>query len=337
MASCKPIEFGDIVAHILNDDAEPAAVNGAVLLQLTDDLLDERRRDREGNADTAAARREDRSVHADDLAVQIEGRAAGVAAINRRIDLQIVVGTRSDIAIMRRYDAGGHRAAEAERIADREHPIADARILVRELDMGERFRALDLKQRHIGAWIGADERSRIFVTIVERHRNILGVLNHVVIGDEIAVRRDKEAGALRHRRLRPLLLRTSAVLALTEMLEEVVERAVLRNVRQARNLQVVLRDLGVALNVDADNGRAHFLHKVGEAQRRDAIGGLDGLRRLGDSEAHVMAEREPQRAHGDQRSSRHRKWPAPKLPPARALFGHGTLVMMIYKVTSLLG
>ena len=58
-----------------------------MLLQLTDHFLDKGRGDREGDADTAAGRREDRGVHANDLAVQIEGRAAGVAAVHRRVDL----------------------------------------------------------------------------------------------------------------------------------------------------------------------------------------------------------------------------------------------------------
>jgi hypothetical protein len=36
-----------------------------------------------------------------------------------------------------RDDAGGHGAAETERIADRDHPVADARITIREVDERE--------------------------------------------------------------------------------------------------------------------------------------------------------------------------------------------------------
>ena len=99
-------------------------------LQLGDHFFDERCRDGEGDTDIAAGGREDGGVHADHLAIEIEGRTARIAAVHRRIDLQIVVGAGADVAVMGRDDTGRHRAAEAERIADREHPIADARILV---------------------------------------------------------------------------------------------------------------------------------------------------------------------------------------------------------------
>ena len=56
----------------------------------------------------------------------LNGRAAGVALVHRRIDLdEVVVGAVADVAAARRDDAGGDGAAEAERIADRQHPVAD--------------------------------------------------------------------------------------------------------------------------------------------------------------------------------------------------------------------
>src|SRR5262245_58285313 len=88
-------------------------------------------------------------------------------------------------------------------------------------------------------------------------------------------------------------------MALAEPLEEVVEGVVLGQVRQARDLHVVVGYLGFALNVDADYRRTHFLHEVGKAQRHRPHGGLSrlwglrGLRRLRGREAHVLAEREP--------------------------------------------
>jgi hypothetical protein len=91
-----------------------------------DDRVRKRRRDREADADRSARRRIDRGVDADHLAVHVEHRAARIAAIDRGVGLQeIVVRAGIDVALARRQDAGGHRAAEAERIADRQHPIAD--------------------------------------------------------------------------------------------------------------------------------------------------------------------------------------------------------------------
>ena len=80
-----------------------------------------------------------------------ESRAAGIAFVHRRIDLdEIVIGTGADIAAASRDDAGGDGAAEAERIAHRKHPIADARRSIGELHIGEVF-AVDLDQGEVGA------------------------------------------------------------------------------------------------------------------------------------------------------------------------------------------
>src|SRR5262249_57447527 len=121
------------------------------------DGLHGRRGDGEGDAHRAARRGEHGGIDTDDVAVDVEGRAAGIAFIDRRIDLnEVVVRTRPNVATTGRDDTGSHRAAEAKRIADREHPVADARGLVREADVGEVAAALDLDQGDVGARIGAD-------------------------------------------------------------------------------------------------------------------------------------------------------------------------------------
>src|SRR5260221_3575485 len=78
---------GDFRRHLLDLNAEPAAVNLAVLAQLRDHSLGEVRRDGEADADAAAIRRVDRRVDADHLTLLGEGRAAGVAAIDRGVEL----------------------------------------------------------------------------------------------------------------------------------------------------------------------------------------------------------------------------------------------------------
>src|SRR5262249_13019956 len=142
--------LSDVVAHILDHDAKPAAINRAGRLELTYDLLDQRCGHREGDANITARRREDGGVDADHLAVEIEGGAARVAAVHRSVNLEVVVGARADVAVMGRDDAGRHRAAETERITDGEHPIADAWVLLRELDIRKRLAlGLDLDQRDV--------------------------------------------------------------------------------------------------------------------------------------------------------------------------------------------
>ena len=156
-APLRPVEaeaLGDLVGHGLDVDAEPAAPRLAVLAQLVDDRLGQRRGDGEADADGAAGRRVDRGVDADDLAGQVEHRAAGIAAVDRRVGLEeVVIGAGVDVARARRDDAGGDRAAEAERIADRQHPVADPRLVgIAELHDGSGLVDLDLAAPRDRSW-----------------------------------------------------------------------------------------------------------------------------------------------------------------------------------------
>src|SRR5690606_16713838 len=76
-----------IFVDALDLHAEPAALDGPPVLELCDHRGRLVRGDRKPDADVAAVWREDGGVHADDLALDIEDRAAGITAIDRRIDL----------------------------------------------------------------------------------------------------------------------------------------------------------------------------------------------------------------------------------------------------------
>ncbi len=126
----EPEALGDLVGHRLDPHAEPAAMHGVIglALELGDDRLGERGGDCETDPDRAAGGREDRRIDADDLAVHVEHRPAGIAAIDRGVGLQeIVIGAGVDVALAGRQDARRDAAAEPEWIADRQHPVADAR------------------------------------------------------------------------------------------------------------------------------------------------------------------------------------------------------------------
>src|SRR6185437_12963921 len=118
------------VIDLLDAYADPAAPRLAEFAELRDDLGDALRGDREADADRAARRRDDRRVDADHVAVHVEQRPARIAAIDRGIGLnEIVVGAGIDVAVPRRNDAYRHRTAEAERVANRHHPVADAHLV----------------------------------------------------------------------------------------------------------------------------------------------------------------------------------------------------------------
>ena len=117
--------LGGCVVDVLDAHAEPAAAGFAELAKLFDDRDGGGGRNGEADADRAARGRQDGRVDADDLAVHVEQRTAGIAFVDGGIGLDIVVvGAGLDVAAAGRDDARRDRAAEAERVADRHHPIA---------------------------------------------------------------------------------------------------------------------------------------------------------------------------------------------------------------------
>ena len=206
---------GQIRGHILNLDADPAARDRAVLLELLHDVLDDVAGDGEADADAAARRREDRGVDAHHLAFGVEGRAAGIAVIDRRVDLQeVVIGPGADVASARRDDAGGHRSAEAERVADRDHPIADARRVRGERDIGE-IGALSLQKRKVGFAVDADHLGGHRLAVGGGDGHFRGMVDDMVIGDDVAVGRNEESGALR---LREMMARRAVAVSAPSLL-----------------------------------------------------------------------------------------------------------------------
>src|SRR5215470_12904229 len=126
----------------------------------------------------------------------------------------------------------------------------------------------------------------------------------MVVGYEISVGRNEEAGPLRHHRMRfrRVLLTVWLILAipLFEFLEELVEWIVLRQVRQTWNLHIVRIDFVFTLDLDADHRWGHLLHQISKAQRRCPKGCLEGLfrlRRFSRSKARVLSQCEQEGAY----------------------------------------
>ena len=203
-------------------------------LQFGDDRLGESGGDRETDADRAARRRIDRRIDADDLAVHVEHRPAGIAPVDRGVGLQeIVVGAGLDVALAGREDARGDAAAETERIADRQHPIADPRgVAVAPGGGGQRLVGLDLQQRDIGLGVAPDELGLQIGVVVQNDGDLVGVGDHVIVGYDITRRVDDKAGAERGALAR-LSLRTAPLghAMLEEVPKELLERRARRELR----------------------------------------------------------------------------------------------------------
>ncbi len=191
--------LGDVVGDLLDAHAEPAAPDLAVLAQLIDHVDGGVGRHREADADRAAGRRDDRGIDADDLAVEIEQRTAGIAAIDGGVGLDvIVIRSGIDVAVARRDDAGGDRAAETERIADGDDPFAEPQLAgIAELHRLQRLVGVYAQERKVGLGVLADQIGLELGAVVEDDIDLVGVGDHVIIGDHEPGRIDDETGAER--------------------------------------------------------------------------------------------------------------------------------------------
>ena len=77
-------------------------------------------------------------VDADDVALNVECRAAGIALVDRSVDLdEVVIRSSTNVAPARGNDACRDGAAKTKRIPDRDHPVADPGRMIGELHVGE--------------------------------------------------------------------------------------------------------------------------------------------------------------------------------------------------------
>ena len=75
-------------------------------------------------------------------------------------------------AAERADDARRHRVLQAERVADRDHEVADLQpVRIAERDVGQAF-GLDLEQRDVDGPVGADHLAREIAPVPQRDRDL---------------------------------------------------------------------------------------------------------------------------------------------------------------------
>src|SRR5262249_40377399 len=139
---------GELGAEVLHADADPGALHPARAQDLLGRAAREVRGDREADAAPAP---DDHRIDPEDLPLEVAERPARGAGVDARSGLEIVLDRvpPQAAAPLRAEDAGGHGVAEAERRADRDDPLADARrVAVREL-RGDEPRRVDFDDREI--------------------------------------------------------------------------------------------------------------------------------------------------------------------------------------------
>ena len=194
---------GEIRRHRLHDDAELGATDVSVFPQVVHHVLGHVRRNREPDADVRVDRRQHLGVDADHFALRVHQGAARVAVVDRRVGLQEILVVAIAVARHARAgrtalladDAHRHRLADAERVADGEHDVADLRVVGVAERRGLEVGRGDFHEREVARLVGADDFRVERASVVQIDVNLVRAVHDVVVGQDVAVARDDHARA----------------------------------------------------------------------------------------------------------------------------------------------
>ena len=141
--------------------------------------------------------REDRAVDPDQVAGGVDQRAAGIPGVDRGVGLDEVLEAADAevVAAKRAHDARRDRVAETEGIADREHAVADLHAVDRAEGDRRQVALVGLQHRDVGFRVGAADVRGDPAAVVQDELDVVGALDHVMIGQHEAFRRHDHARA----------------------------------------------------------------------------------------------------------------------------------------------
>ena len=133
--------------------------------------------------------------------MRIHQRAAGVAGIDGRVGLDVAARLARIIRIGigpvdGADDAAGDRELEvAEGAAKGKHGLAGFQLGRVSPDDGGKVGCVHLEHGKIGELVDADDLRVQDAAIIQRHLDLRGAIDHMVVGDDVAVRRDDDAAS----------------------------------------------------------------------------------------------------------------------------------------------
>ena len=209
--------------------------------------------------------------------------AAGVAGVDCRIGLDEVFVIEAHGGSADGADhAHGGGFADAEGVADGQHDVADFDALAVGKGDGRQAAGIHLEHGEVGLWVIAQHLGSEGASVVKCHLHLVGVLDHVMIGEDVAVRGDDHAaGGAVFAGLGQLAV---AAVALIKQASG-VETAERLGRQQLSGIAKGERRLGFGQDVDLHHRRGDPLEDLGETCRHPAVAinglGVDGDVRRG--------------------------------------------------------
>ena len=207
------VERDGLVVDFGNGDVQVSGNGHIVVVRPADDLavLNEHIDDfngvrhRDGESDALVFIHQLERVDAHDLSLHIQQRTAAVAGVDGGVGLKQAHRFRARAGAGGNghftFDAGDNalreRAgkADAVRRADGHDRVADReRVRIAQFDGRDVFR-VDFQNRQIGGVVAADKLGVVFGAVVEDDVDGGVILNHMVVGDDVAVRGDDKSAA----------------------------------------------------------------------------------------------------------------------------------------------
>ena len=161
---------------------------------------DDLRRNRESHSGESAGRRDQEGVDPDHFAAGIDQRSAGVAWIDGRVRLDELarlagIGRVRIGAVHGADDAARYRETESVRIAEGQHGLSGPNFFRVAPGSAGQIGGVHFQDRQVGQRIGADQFRFQDAPIAGGHADVDGSIDHVIVGDDVAVGRDHDAAA----------------------------------------------------------------------------------------------------------------------------------------------
>ena len=199
VASGRLKKLGVVGRDVVHADAQVAVMHRAVFDDGLSRGADDLRGDGEAGAGERSAAGDDEGVDSHHLAVRVDQRAAGVAGIDGRVSLDKVAGLARIVTVrIGPVEAADNAARDgegevAEGIAEGQHRLAGVQLGgVAPGNAGQVVR-IDFDDRDVVEFVHSDQLGSEDPAVVQSDAHLRRAVHHMVIGYDVAIRRNDHA------------------------------------------------------------------------------------------------------------------------------------------------